>query len=141
MIAVILIPPELPRRSILRMVLWKVSLNRSPWNHGTVLKKIRPRNCSRGPIRTARDTSARCHLNSYSREHRRCQIAPLHIKHNNQPNSDQDVYASNRHAETKIGPDALRLELGLLARTAFSPRDCSTPNDSHGNPAIVPGRS
>jgi hypothetical protein len=32
-------PPELPRRSILRVVLWEVSLNLSPWNHGTVLTK------------------------------------------------------------------------------------------------------
>jgi hypothetical protein len=48
-----------------------------PWNPR--VKKIRPVGLLRGPIRAARGTSARCHLNSYSREHRRCQIAPLHI--------------------------------------------------------------
>jgi hypothetical protein len=48
------------------MVLWKVSLRRFPWNHGKVLtKKIRPRNCSRGPIRTARGTSARAAILIY----------------------------------------------------------------------------
>src|ERR1700730_9132701 len=32
-------PPECCHRSILPMVLWKVSLSRFPWNHGTVLTK------------------------------------------------------------------------------------------------------
>ena len=42
------------------MVLWKVSLSRFPWT-----KKIRPRNCSRGPIRTARGTSVRAAISIY----------------------------------------------------------------------------
>src|SRR5450631_1586409 len=63
--------------------------------------------------------------------------APSH-KHDNQPNSDQDVYASNRHAETKIGLMLSDWNWVCLPRTAFSPRDCSTPNDSRRNPAIVP---
>jgi hypothetical protein len=47
------------------MDLWKVSLRRFPWNHGKVLTKIRPRNRSRGPIRTARGTSARAAISIY----------------------------------------------------------------------------
>jgi hypothetical protein len=53
-------------------------------------------------------------------------LRPSH-KHDNQPNSDQDVYASNRHAETKIGPDALRLELGMLAAHCIFPTRLSHP--------------
>jgi hypothetical protein len=34
---------------------------------------------------------------------------------------DQGVYASNRHAETKIGGDALRLELDQLAANCTFP--------------------
>jgi hypothetical protein len=51
---------------------------------------------------------------------------------------DQGVYASNRQAETKIGGDVLRLELDRLAANCTSRRDCFNPNDSRGNPVIVP---
>jgi hypothetical protein len=90
------------------------------------------------PIRTARGTSARCHLNSYSREHRRYQIAPLHI---NTIISPIPIRMFMPAIATPRQRSALMLSdwnLVCLPRTAFSPRDCSTPNDSHGNPAIVP---
>ncbi len=35
------------------------------------------------------------------------------LKHDNQRNSDQDIHASNHHAETKIGSEFFRLELGM----------------------------
>jgi hypothetical protein len=42
-------------------------------------------------------------------------------KHQNQPDSDQGVYASDRHAQTNIGRDALRRELDLLAEHGIFP--------------------
>ena len=41
-------------------------------------------------------------------------------KHDKEPNYDQGVYASNHHAETNIGRDALRREPDLLAEHCIS---------------------
>jgi hypothetical protein len=67
--------------------------------------------------------SQRCHLGDLALMYEKKQAANS-WKHDNQPNSDQGVYASNRHAETKIGHDALRLEVNLLA-AHLSRRDCA----------------
>jgi hypothetical protein len=42
-------------------------------------------------------------------------------KHDNQSNSEKGVYASNRHAETKLGRQLFRLEAGLLAAHSAFP--------------------
>ena len=53
-------------------------------------KKIRPRNCSRGPIRMARGTSARC-LSIYGIANiAAVKLRPSH-KHDNEPHSDQGI--------------------------------------------------
>ena len=41
------------------------------------------------------------------------------LKHDNQRNSDQDIHASNHHAETKIGSESSDWNLGCLADTGL----------------------
>ena len=54
---------------------------------------------------------------------------------------DQGVYASNRHAETNIGREALGLELDPLAEHGSFPCNFPRLNISSGNRGIVPGKS
>lgn len=65
----------------------------------------------------------------------------LSCKHDNERDCDQGVYASNRHAETNIGRQALGLELDPLAEHGTFPCDFPRPNISSGNRGIVPGKS
>jgi hypothetical protein len=47
-------------------------------------------------------------------------------KRDDQPYSDQGAYASNDHAETNVGLDAVRMELGLFAAHCASDRNWSS---------------